>query len=119
MAKALDGIFALLLLIGALLHGYGTITGYEPGTEVFVWSLSGSLAAALIAVLNLLRRERRGDRVLALICLVACLAWAAIALGFGAAIGNVLDPRVLWHIIAALALAVFSLKSLTERRFSA
>jgi membrane protein DedA with SNARE-associated domain len=119
MAKAIDGIFALLLLIGALLHGYGTITGYEPGTEVFVWSLSGTLAAALIAVLNLLRRERRGDRALALICLVACLIWAALALGFGAAIGNVLDPRVLWHAIAALALAAFSLKSLTERRFFA
>lgn len=119
MGKALDGIFAVLLLIGALLHGYGTITGYEPGTEVFVWSLSGSLAAALIAVLNLLRRERRGDRALALICLVASLAWVALALGFGAALGNLLDPRVLWHAIAALVLALFSLKSLTERRLSA
>lgn len=118
MAKALDGIFALLLLIGALLHGYGTISGYQPGTEIFVWSFSGSLTAALIAVLNLLRRERRGDRVLALICLVASLAWAGLALGFGAAIGNMLDPRVLWHVIAALALALFSLKSMTERRRS-
>ncbi len=119
MAKALDGILALLLLIGALLHGYGTISGYQPGTEIFVWSLSGSLAAGLIAVLNLLRRERRGDRVLALICLVANLAWAGLALGFGAAIANMLDPRVLWHVITALGLALFSLKSMTERRLSA
>lgn len=119
MAKALDGIFALLLLIGALLHGYGTISAYEPGTEIFVWSLSATLAAALIAVLNLLRRSRRGDRVLALICLVASLAWVGLALGFGAAIGNMLDPRVLWHAIAALALALFSLRSMIERRQSA
>jgi len=119
MAKAIDGIFALLLLIGAVLHGYGTVTGYQAGTEVFVWSLAGSLAAALIAVLNLLRRERRGDRALALICLVASLAWVAVALGFGAAIGNLLDPRVLWHAIAAAVLAVFSLRSLTGRRLSA
>ncbi|MGO4834412.1 hypothetical protein AB4144_19325, partial [Rhizobiaceae sp. 2RAB30] len=76
-------------------------------------------AAGLIAVLNLLRREGRGGRVLALICLVASLAWAGLALGFVAATGNMLDPRVLWHVIAAVALALFSLKSMVERRLPA
>lgn len=102
MGKAIDGIFALLLLIGAMFRGYGTITVYPPGTELFVWSLSGTLAAALIAVLNFLRRERRYDRPLASICLVASVAWVAVALGFGAAIGNLLDLRVLWQAVAAL-----------------
>ena len=86
MVKAIDGIFAILLLIGALLHGYGTITSYPAGSEVFVWSLAASLAAGLIATLNLLRRERPRDHALAVICLVASLAWAAVALAFGAAI---------------------------------
>lgn len=58
MARATDGIFAILLLIGALLHSYGTVTHYPAGSEMFVWSMGGSLAAGLIAVLNLLRRER-------------------------------------------------------------
>lgn len=116
MAKAIDGIFAILLLVGALLHGYGTITSYPAGSEVFVWSLAGSLAAGLIAILNLLRRERPGDWALAVICLVASLAWAAVALAFGGAIGNVVDLRVLWHVIAALALAMFSLRSLMARQ---
>lgn len=115
MAKAIDGIFAVLLLIGALLHGYGTTTSYPAGSEVLVWSLAASLAAGLIAILNLLRRERPGDRALAGICLAASLAWAGVALAFGRAIGNVVDPRVLWHVIAALALAMFSLRSLTSR----
>lgn len=114
MARTVDAIFALLLLIGALLHSYGTLTGYEAGSEVFVWSLAGSLAAALIAVLNLMRRQRDGDKTLAAVCLVASLAWAAVAAGFGAAIGDVLDPRALWHIIAALGLAAFSLRSLIK-----
>ncbi|HWK64316.1 MAG TPA: hypothetical protein VNS34_05210 [Rhizobiaceae bacterium] len=116
MARAIDGIFAILLLIGALLHAYGTVTSYPAGSEVFVWSLAASLAAGLIAVLNLLRRERPGDRALAVICLAASLTWAAVAFAFGEAIGNVVDPRVLWHAIAALALALFSLKSLTVRQ---
>lgn len=112
MAKAIDGVFALLLLIGAALHAYGTVTNYQPGTEIFVWSLSGSLAAILVAVLNLLRRGHPRDKALALTSAVASVAWAAIALAFGAAIGNMLDPRVLWHAIAALALAGFSLRCL-------
>lgn len=115
MIKTTDAVFAILLLMGALLHGYGTFASYPVGSEMFVWSIAASLAAALISALNLLRRARPGDDVLALICLVASLAWVAIAFSFGAAIGNLLDVRVLWHAIAALALAVFSVRALIVR----
>ena len=114
--RAVDTIFGILLLIGALLHAYGTFIGYPAGSEVFVWSLAGSLAAGLIAVLNLLRSCRPGDKALAWICLVASLCWAGLAFAFGKAIGHVADPRVLWHVIAALVLAGFSLRTLMLRR---
>ncbi|PSJ63695.1 hypothetical protein [Pseudaminobacter soli (ex Li et al. 2025)] len=110
--RTIDTIFGVLLLIGAILHGYGTFVGYAVGSEVFVWSLAGSLAAGLIAVLNILRSRRPDDQALAWICLVSSLCWVGVALAFGSAIGNVRDPRVLWHAIAALVLAGFSLRTL-------
>jgi hypothetical protein len=112
MVRVVDTIFGILLLIGAILHGYGTFIGYPAGSEVFVWSLAGSLAAGLIAVLNLLRSRRPADRPLAWICLVSSLCWVGVALAFGSAIGNVVDPRVLWHAVAALVLGGFSLRTL-------
>ena len=115
MIKAIDGILALMLLIGAALHAYGTFTSYQPGTELFVWSLAGSLAAVLVAVLNLLRRGHPRDRALALTAALASLAWAAIALAFGSAIGDMLDPRVIWHVVAALGLAALSLRCMVAR----
>lgn len=115
MARTIDTIFAVLLLVGAALHAYGTFAGYAPGTEVFVWSLAGSLAAGLVAVLNLLRVRRPEDWPLAWICLVSSLCWTGLALAFGAAIGNVVDPRALWHVIVGLVLAGFSLRTLMGR----
>ena len=116
MTKAIDGIFSLLLLIGALLHAYGTITGYDAGSEVFVWSMAGCLAAVLVAALNFLRRDRPGDRAVAILALTGSAAWVAIALGFGAAVGNIADPRALWHAVVAAVLAAFSLRTLMRGR---
>jgi hypothetical protein len=107
--RAIDRAFAVLLFVGAILHAYGSFSGYSIGSETLVWSLSGSLAAILLAVLNFLRAGRAEDRALAWITFAGSVGWVAVALGFGAAIGNVLDPRVLWHAISAGVLAAFSL----------
>ena len=106
-----DRVFGWLLVIGAALHAYGSIIGYQSDPETLLWSLSGSLAALLLASLNLLRVVRPGDRTLAWLCLAGNLAWIAIALGFGVVIGNVFDPRALIHAINALVLAGFSVRS--------
>jgi hypothetical protein len=115
MRKIIDRLFAALLLVGGVLHAFGSIYGYRLGSEVLVWALSGSLAAILLAVLNLVRAGRPEDRTLAWITFCGCLCWAAVAIAFGAAIGNVADPRVLWHAISALALAAFSLRTAIGR----
>jgi hypothetical protein len=112
MARIIDRIFGVLLLVGAGLHVVGTLRTYAIGSEALVWSLSGTLAAGLVAVLNLVRAGRPEDHTLAWITLVGSLAWAGVAIAFGAAIGNLFDPRVLWHAITALVLAGFSLRTL-------
>ena len=115
MIKTLDRLFGSLLLIGSLLHSYGSISSYPLGSQELVWALSGSLAGGLIAVLNLVRSGRPEDRTLAWIAFVGSLSWIAVAVGFGVAIGHLFDPRVLWHAISALALAGFSLRTAIGR----
>jgi hypothetical protein len=111
MIKIIDRVFGALLLVGGALHAFGSISAYPRGSDVLVWALSGSLAAILLAVLNLVRASRPQDRTLAWITFCGSLCWAAVALAFGMAIGNVADPRVLWHAISALVLAAFSVRT--------
>jgi len=107
----MDRVFGVLLLIGSALHSYGSISSYKLGTPELIWALSGSLAGGLTAAINLVRSGRSDDMPVAWISLVASSCWFLVAIGYGAAIGNVLDPRVLWHAICALALAGFSLRT--------
>lgn len=109
--KIADRALSLLLLVGGGLHSYGSVAGYDLGSEILVWSLAGSLAIFLTATLNLLRTFRSGDRVLACLSLAASLGVLAIALGFGHAIGDVADPRALWHALCGIGLACFSLRA--------
>jgi hypothetical protein len=109
--KTVDRVFGALLLLGSFLHAYGSITAYRLGTPELVWALAGGLAALLTALLNLLRSGRPEDHSLAWIAFAASVGWFAVATGFGAAIGNLSDPRVLWHLVCGLALAAFSVRT--------
>jgi len=66
-----------------------------------LWALSGSLAALLVAALNLLRVGRPTDRPLAWVSFAASVAWGAVTVGFGAAIGHLADPRAVIHAVNA------------------
>ncbi|HUQ77001.1 MAG TPA: hypothetical protein VM183_19940 [Burkholderiales bacterium] len=112
----MDRIFGWMLVVGGLLHAWGSWTGYRNAPELLLWAWSGSLAALLLAALNLLRIGRPTDRELAWVSFAGCLAWIAVALGFGKAIGNVFDPRALIHAINAAALAVMSLRTVLRSR---
>jgi hypothetical protein len=109
--ETVDRAFGWLLVVGGLLHAGGSWSGYKGAPETLVWALSGSLAALLLAALNLLRVGRPEDRVLAWVCAGGSIAWVAVALCFGAAIGNVLDPRALIHAVNAAGLAGFSIRT--------
>jgi hypothetical protein len=109
--KTVDRGLACLLILGALLHIMGSWMGYRHAPEMLLWSLAASLATLLVAALNLLRVGRPHDRPLAWVCVGGCLGHIAIALGYGAISGNVLDLRVLINALAAAVLAVFSLRT--------
>jgi hypothetical protein len=109
-----DRAFGWLLVANGLLHAFGSWAGYRQQPETLVWAFSGSLAALLVAALNLLRVGRPRDRGLAVVSLAASLAWVAVALGFGGAVGNVLDLRAVIHAVNAAVLAALSARTLTR-----
>ena len=111
MSKMIDRWFGWLLLLGAVLHGYGSLQSYSWLTPELVWALAGTLAIGLLAAINLLRVSRPGDRALAWVSFAGCAGWLVLAFGFGVSIGAPLDPRVLYHVLAALVLAAFSLRA--------
>lgn len=112
----LDRLFGWLLALGGLLHAFGSWTAYHAAPEQLLWAWSGSLAAILLAALNLLRVGRPADRPLAWVCLAGCLAWIAVAVGFGEVIGNVFDPRAVIHALNAAVLAAMSVRTLVQAR---
>ena len=117
MGRRVDRGFGVLLLLGAAGHTVGTLQHLR-GTDAFLWSLGSSLAAALLAVLNLARAGRAADRPLAVVCAVGTLCWALLVVGFGVSIGNLLDPRVLMHLVASAGLVLFSMLGLARPRSS-
>ena len=115
-ATYLDRFFGGLLALSAAGHTAGTLAFYQWPSEIFVWSLGASLAAFLLAAINLLRVNRPADRPLAGICLAGSLGWLALVIAFGVVIGQVLDPRVLMHGVAAAGLTAMSIRTLTTSR---
>lgn len=101
-----------LLGLGALGHLYGTFESYPIGSEVFVWSLSAT--AFTFAVIGFNIHARSGDRFLLVMATVSAVAWAALALGFGNAIGNIFDPRAIAHAVPSMILAIMNLIILTK-----
>lgn len=108
----LDRIFGWLLVVGGLLHAGGSWHAFHDDPPRLVCALSGSLAALLVAALNLLRVGRPDDRPLAWLSLAASIAWVAVALGFGVAIGHPADPRAVIHAVNAAVLAALSARTL-------
>ena len=108
MLKVVDRIFAGLLGLAACGHTVGTFLWTQKMSGIFVWSLGSSLAAGLLATLNLVRAGRPNDKTLAVITLIGTACWALLNLTFGMSISNVLDPRPLGHIIISVVLVVFS-----------
>lgn len=110
----LDRTFGWLLVVGGLLHAVGSWRAFHNDPPQLLWALSGSLAALLVAALNLLRAGRPSDRPLAWVSFAASMAWVAVAVGFGAVIGHLTDPRAVIHAVNAAVLAALSLRTLVR-----
>lgn len=97
-------ILAIILLIGGLLHGYGSLLAYEAGSTARVWSLGSAAFAIFLGALCLHANRRPTDRGLIGLLIVGLAAWLMTVVGFGLSIGNVGDPRVLYHLVVTAAL---------------
>jgi hypothetical protein len=109
--NSVDRTFGWLLVIGSLLHAFGSYSAYNGRHEMLLWALSATLAGLLLAALNLLRIGRPGDRTLAWISFAGCLGWLAMVLAFGAVIHRMLDLRVVALTVIAVVLAIFSVRT--------
>lgn len=96
-------VMCAALVLGMLGHLYGTFAFYTPGTDTFVWSLSGGALVACVIAMNIFAVS--GSRAQVAAAGLAALAWAGLALAFGSAIGNPADPRVIAHVVPSLVLA--------------
>jgi len=63
--KIVDRVFGWLLVLGGVLHTVGATVGLKGTPGALVWPLAGSVAAFLVAALNLMRVNRPRDRTLA------------------------------------------------------
>ena len=105
-----------VLAFGGIGHLAGTLMSYPPGTEIFVWSLTAVFCVFAVVFLQALRLTRKNDRWIGGGATVATAAWMLLALGFGAAIGDILDPRGLVHAGASAALLITTLLSASDAR---
>lgn len=113
--KVIDRTFGWLLALAAGGHTVGTIVWTKPMSDIFIWSLGSSLAAGLLATLNIVRAGRPDDKTLAVITAIGTACWATVAFSFGISIGNVFDPRPLGHVIISIVLVIFSVLALWKR----
>jgi hypothetical protein len=77
VVRTIDRAFGWLLVLGGLLHAVGSVKGLANRPDVLVWALSGSLAALLLAAINLMRVNRPDDRPLAWVSTAGSIAWGS------------------------------------------
>ena len=107
--KKLEWLLCALLALAGLGHLLGTFMFYEPGTELFAWSLAAAAFVFMLVFLHGVRIVRPHDSPIAWGAIVGTVAWIVCALLFGAADTGVLDPRVLMHVLVSAALVVTAL----------
>lgn len=110
--KKLDLTLCALLALGGLAHLGGTLAGYPMGTEVFVWSLSGTAFVFTIVFLHIVRILRPGDQLIAVGAIIATSVWVILAMAFGAAVGSLADPRALTHAVVSFGLVLMAARDL-------
>jgi hypothetical protein len=99
-AEGIDRAFADFLLISVGGHAYGSLAGYADQPTTLLWSL---------------RTFRPTDRAVAWLTLAGTAFWFGASLMFGRLIGNLFDPRVLFHALVAFGLILFGLRSAPSR----
>jgi len=98
-------VFAVLLVLSGLLHGYGSLGTYPPASAELAWSLGSAAFAIFLGVLGFQVLEPGMSRLLVHTVISGLVFWMIIVLLFGVSIGNPADPRVVVHLVASIGLA--------------
>ena len=106
--RVVDRILSVLLVLGAVGHTFGVMQYYRDQPDALFWSLCAGFLIVLVAVINLVRTARTGDRAIAWTAAGASLGYLVVTLGFGRLIGNMADPRVIGFTLISLGLFYFS-----------
>jgi len=106
-----DRVLAVLLLLGAIGHTFGSIQAYSHQPLSMLWALCASVLVALLSALNLLRSGRPADRALAWIAAAGTACWLVAAVAFGVLIHRPMDPRVVVFAVICVGLIAFSLQT--------
>lgn len=113
MLRVTDYAFSAALILFAAAHGFiGSPATYGWSSPQAVWSFSGTIAAWMIAAVNILRAGRPGDRSLAVVALAGAVAWIGLIVWLASLSGAFSDIRMVLHIGAGTGLAIFSVRSI-------
>lgn len=106
LATRIGKSLSVILMIGGLLHAYGSFLAFDAGSPALVWSLGSAGFAIFLGVLAFYANGSGAPKGLITIVAAGLAAWFLIVLAFGFAIHNPADPRVLYHLVVSAALAV-------------
>lgn len=98
-------VLAVLLVLGAGLHGWGSLIAFKPRTPERAWSLGSASFAIFLGVFAWVVVTESSTPLNWLLA-AGCLAWFLTVGAFGRAIGNLVDPRVLYHLVVAAGLGI-------------
>ncbi len=116
MTKKLDYFLCIALILFSAGHGVlGTLMSVGWQTPEAVWSFSGSIAAWLVAAMNILRIRRPSDVLIIVLALAGNLAWVGLMIWLGVVADMFLDVRLWLFIVTATGLAVFSVSYLSNK----
>jgi len=108
--RNVDRAFAVLLLLGAVGHTFGSFKVYGSQPIVLLWALSATLLCVFLGAVNLLRVNRPADSALAWICVAGMVGWLAVTIEFGRLIGNLFDFRIVIFAVISVVLILFGVR---------
>ena len=114
--KRIDYFFSALLILLSAGHGIpGTLMRDGWDSPEAVWSFSGSVAAWLVAAINILRTGRPEDKGVAVVALLGSLSWIGLMVWLAIVADMVLDIRIWLFVGTAAALAGFGFRTLRRQ----
>lgn len=113
MLAKVDRAFSWALIILSAGHGFlGTLLSSDLNASSTVWSFSGSIAAWLIAAMNLLRAGRPDDKAIAWVALAGTFSWLGLMFWLAHAAQMWGDIRIWLFVFVSVGLGLFSWRTL-------